>query len=350
MSETRFPVMLSTWSFGPVGNEPGMALMRSGAAALDGVIAGASAIEDDPHINSVGVGGLPDAEGRVSLDGCVMTDPNRCGSVACLRSYANPCQIARRVMEKTIHVMLVGDGAEAFAQREGFQTRELLTPHAKGEWEKWRADPRNLDRGQYRGWIPPLNVEEIALENTGKSVSTRGVRGGDGPGASHDTVSILAIDTHGQLAGSCSTSGMAFKVPGRVGDSPIIGHGLYVDQSAGGAAATGNGELVMGTCSSFLAVEKMRQGATPLQAVVEALDRILQRFEIGPDHQVAMIAMARPPRKGEVWGGWASAAIKPGFHHTVSDDRGTRVEDPLKVIQSGSAWIQGPTRGERITP
>lgn len=348
MSETRFPVMLSTWSFGPVGNEPGMAVMRSGGSALDGVIAGATAIEDDAHINSVGIGGLPDAEGRVSLDGCVMTDPDRCGSVACLRSYANPCQIARRVMEKTIHVMLVGTGAEEFAQREGFQTRELLTPHARGEWEKWRADPRTLDRDRYRGWIPPLNVEEIAIEKRGKGVSGSAVRGGDGPDASHDTVSILAIDTRGQLAGVCSTSGMAFKVPGRVGDSPIIGHGLYVDQSAGGAAATGNGELVMGTCASFLAVEKMRQGATPLEAIVEALTRITRRFEIGPDHQVAMIAMARPPKNGALWGGWASAAIKPGFHHTISDQLGNRVEDPLTVIQQDAEWIQGPLRGERV--
>ncbi len=338
--------MLSTWSFGPVGNVPAMAMLRSGASALDGVVACASAIEDDPHINSVGVGGLPDADGRVSLDGCVMTDPHRCGSVACVRSYPNPCQIARRVMDKTIHVMLVGEGAEQFAAREGFAPRELLTPHARNEWQKWSQDPRNLDRGKYRGWIPPLNVEEIARQqSSGGSV----VRGGDGPNASHDTVSILAIDAHNRLAGACSTSGMAFKVPGRVGDSPIIGHGLYVDQAAGGAAATGNGELVMGTCASFLAVERMRAGASPLDAVVEALARIVDRFPLGPDHQVAMIAMAAPPKPGKPWGGWASAAIKPGFHHTISDQNGTRVEDPVRVLQPGAAWMQGPTRGDRLT-
>jgi N4-(beta-N-acetylglucosaminyl)-L-asparaginase len=321
------PIMLSTWSFGPVGNVPATAAMQSGASALDAVVAAATAIENDPSINSVGVGGLPDAEGRVSLDGCVMTDPARCGSVACLRRFANPCAIARRVMEKTIHVMLVGEGAEAFAAREGFEPSELLTPHARAEWEKWRHDPRTLERGRYRGWIPPLNIEEIARDD--RSLS-------------HDTVSILAIDGRGELAGACSTSGMAFKIPGRVGDSPIIGHGLYVDSEVGGAAATGNGELVMGTCGSFLAVELMRRGAQPLEAIVECLTRITRRFDLGPDHQVAMIAMAARPRDGSEWKGWATAAIRPGFHHTISDASGTRVEAPHVVIEPDSTWHEGP--------
>lgn len=351
------PVILSTWSFGPIGNEPGMAILRAGGSALDAVIAAATAIEDDPTINSVGVGGLPDAEGRVTLDGCVMTNPNRCGSVACIRNYANPCAIARRVMEKTIHVMLVDQGAEAFAEREGFKRCELLTPHAKSEWQKWAADPKNLDRVRYQGWIPPLNVEEqnperkrgvsaasprpespkpeIPLAGAQGSVVRRPVRGGDGPQGSHDTVAVLAIDQHNQLAGACSTSGMAFKVPGRVGDSPIIGHGLYVDQEAGAAAATGNGELVMGTCGSFLAVELMRRGARPVDACIEALERVTKRFDLGRDHQVAMIAMAAPPLGGKQWGGWASAAIRPGFRHTITDAGGTRVEEPTRVLIRG---------------
>lgn len=320
------PTILTTWSFGPVGNEPAMAILNAGGSALDAAVAGATAVENDPTINSVGVGGLPDANGHVSLDGCVMTDPNRCGSVACIRHFANPCAIARSVMEKTIHIMLVGDGAEEFADREGYTRQELLTPHARAEWEKWSADPRNLDRTKYRGWIPPVNVEEIARKGG------TAVRSGDGPAGSHDTVSILVIDNHNQLAGVCSTSGMAFKLPGRIGDSPIIGHGLYVDQQAGAAAATGNGELVMGTCGSFLAVELMRQGASPLDAILECLRRITRRFELGPDHQVAMIAMAAPPREGKEWGGWASAAIRPGFRHTITDSGGTRVEEPTRVL------------------
>jgi len=334
------PIVLSTWSFGPVANEPAMRILRGGGAALDAVVAGATAVEDDPTIQSVGVGGLPDAEGRVSLDGCVMTDPNRCGSVACLRHHANPCEIARRVMEKTIHVMLAGEGADAFADREGFARRELLTAEAKAEWEKWAKDPKNLDRAKYQGWIPPQNVEEkarsqmanrtsqIANQDKAKGDADRGsrVQGGDGPRGSHDTVCVLARDSRGQLAGACSTSGMAFKVPGRVGDSPIIGHGLYVDQRGGAAAATGNGELVMGVCGSFLAVELMRGGARPLDAIVEVLKRICARFELGPDHQVAMIAMT--PR-----GEWGSGAIRPGFRHTITDERGTRVEEAQRVVR-----------------
>lgn len=338
------PVILSTWSFGPVGNVPAMVELQHGASALDAAVVCATAIEDDPGINSVGVGGLPDADGHVSLDACVMTDPSRCGSVAFIRRFANPAQIARRVMERTIHVMLVGEGAEQFALREGFTPRELLTDHARAEWERWQSDPRTIDRDKYKGWIPPLNVEEIARSGA------RARPAAPSPDAhlSHDTVSILAVDQHRRLAGVCTTSGMAFKVPGRVGDSPIIGHGLYVDQEAGGAAATGNGELVMGTCASFLAVERMRAGATPLEAIIEALSRIRRRFDIHPDHQVAMIAMAPAPTGDEPWRGWASAALKPGFHHTISDVRGTRVEDPLHVLMPAAGWVQGPTRTDRF--
>lgn len=312
------PLMLSTWSFGPVANAAGMAILgqptvgRLAGSALDAVVAAATAVEDDPSINSVGVGGIPDADGRVSLDGCVMTDPDRCGSVALLGNFPNPVAIARRVMERTIHVMLVGDGAEAFAVREGFARRELLTPAAAAEWQKWRMDPKAIDRDLYKGWIPPSNVEE---------------RTGVGEPYSHDTVSILARDRAGRLAGACSTSGMAFKVPGRVGDSPIIGHGLYVDQTAGAAAATGTGELIMGVCGSFLAVESMRQGGTPAQAIRGVLERIVRQWgpRLLPDHQVALIAMSPD-------GAWASAAIRPGFSHTISDDQGTRVEGAQTVL------------------
>lgn len=313
------PLVLSTWSFGPVANGPAMNALESGGSALDAVVAAATAVEDDPKVNSVGVGGLPDAGGGVSLDGCVMTDPDRCGSVCYLRNYANPVAIARAVMEKTIHVMLAGDGAEAFAQREGFLRRELLSEEAAAEWRTWRSHPGSLDREKYRGWLPPLNVEEIK-----DGVAARST-GGQHAEPSHDTVSILARDAGGKLAGACSTSGMAFKVPGRVGDSPIIGHGLYVDQRAGAAAATGTGELIMGVCGSFLAVELMRGGATPLEAILGVLNRIAERFALRPEHQVAMVAMGPG-------GGWASAALKPGFHHTISDERGTRVEPAQRVV------------------
>ncbi|MBL8763729.1 MAG: isoaspartyl peptidase/L-asparaginase [Phycisphaerae bacterium] len=305
------PLVLSTWSFGPVANAAGLRVLHAGGKALDAAEAAATAVENDPTIDSVGVGGLPDADGRVSLDGCIMTDPDRCGAVCCIRTYANPVAIARRVMERTIHVTLAGDGAEAFAAREGFAPAHLLTPAARSEWEKWRNDPRSIDRDHYRGWLPPVNIEEV---RTGRAREP-----------SHDTVSILVRDTAGALAGACSTSGMAFKVPGRVGDSPIIGHGLYVDQHAGAAAATGTGEIITGVCGSFLAVEEMRRGAGPLDAVLVVLRRIVERFRLLPEHQVALIAVTPS-------GAWASAALRPGFHHAISDTHGTRVEAAQRVL------------------
>lgn len=319
------PLILSTWSFGPIANKPGYDILARPGSSLDAVVAAATAVENDPSVNSVGVGGLPDASGRVSLDACVMVNPDRCGAVYYLRHHPNPAAIARQVMERTIHVSLAGDGADEFADRCGFARRELLTDAARHEWEKWAANPANLDREKYRGWIPPLNVEEQrgGLSSPSPVVTT----GGAFPEPSHDTVSILAIDSAGTLAGACSTSGMAFKVPGRVGDSPIIGHGLYVDQNNGrgaAAAATGNGELIMGVCGSFLAVEYMNQGRTPLEAIVGVLERIRARYKLVDDHQVALIAMNTNRE-------WASAALRPGFHHTITDGQGTRVEPALSV-------------------
>jgi N4-(beta-N-acetylglucosaminyl)-L-asparaginase len=316
--EAMHPLMLSTWSFGPVASAAGFPGLQNGGGALDAVVAGAGAVELDPTISSVGLGGIPDAEGQVSLDACVMTDPDRCGSVAFIRKYANAAAIARRVMERTVHVMLVGEGAEAFAAREGFRPQPLLTGEARAEWLKWSTDPATLDADRYHGWLPPANVEEEA--RNGRVGAAKKC----GEPYTHDTISILARDAAGKLAGACTTSGMAFKVPGRVGDSPIIGQGLYVDQRAGAAAATGTGELIMGVCGSFLAVELMRQGWSPQLAIVEVLRRIADRFKIRPEHQVAMIAMTPE-------GKWASAALRPGFSHTISDEDGTRVE-PAQVV------------------
>lgn len=308
--------MLITWSFGPVGANEGLPMLRADADALDAVIAAATAIENDPTIDSVGVGGLPDVDGSVTLDACVMTDPDRCGGVSFVRHYANVCQVARRVMEKTIHVLLSGDGAEAFAQREGFTPVNLLTDEAREVWEAWRRDPRTINRDKYRGWLPPVNIEE--LRGLGQLRAKP-----DEP--HHDTVGILAIDHMGRLAGACSTSGMAFKAPGRVGDSPIIGQGLYVDQRAGAATATGTGELIAGVCGSFLVVELMRRGAAPSVAVREVLERIADRFKLVEEHQVALCAMDRDGR-------WASGALRPGFKHTIADEGGVRVEEPAFVL------------------
>jgi N4-(beta-N-acetylglucosaminyl)-L-asparaginase len=310
------PRLLLTWSFGPTGAKAGFPILEAGGDSLEAVIAAATAIEDDPTIDSVGIGGLPDADGHVSLDGCVMTDPNRCGAVCFVRHYANVCQIARRVMDNTIHVTLSGEGAEAFAQREGFAPTRLLTDQAMEVYEQWRKDPSNIDRDKYKGWLPPINVEELA------GIDTARVRSGE---PLHDTVGILAQDCAGKLAGACSTSGMAFKVPGRVGDSPIIGQGLYVDQHAGAATATGTGELISGICGSYLVVEQMRQGRTPLQAIEEALRRLADRFALHAEHQVAFCAMG-------VDGSWATGALRPGFKHTIADEDGVRIEEPMMTL------------------
>lgn len=316
--------MLLTWSFGPVGARAGMPALNAGADPLDAAIEAATAIENDPAIDSVGVGGLPDANGDVSLDACVMTDPGRCAGVAAIKRFANPSKIARAVMERTIHCLLVGSDAEEFARLQGFPELTpgaMLTPEAKAVYDAWKNNPHAIDRDRYKGWLPPANVEELRA----KGVAARVARGGEKPEPPHDTVSILAQGADGRLAGVCTTSGMAFKAPGRVGDSPIIGQGLYVDQKAGAACATGTGELVAGICGSFLVVECMRRGASPLDAAIEALRRIADRYTLRDEHQVAFIAM-------NPQGEWASASLRRGFKHTVAEGDEVRVEEPMAVL------------------
>lgn len=315
---THSPIALSTWSFGHVANAAAMPILRSGGSALDAAVAGATAVELDPTVDSVGVGGLPDASGRVSLDACVMTNPDRCGSVCFLRDYPTAAQIARRVMDNTIHVMLAGDGASVFAASEGFtpDPNQLLTDQSRAAYAAWKIDhPTGQARaGLKAGYVPPMNVEERYKDALSAS-----------PDPSHDTVCVLTRDTQGQLAGVCTTSGLGFKIPGRVGDSPIIGHGLYVDQTAGAASCTGNGELVMGVCGSFLAVELMRQGRSPLDAALAVLQRIADRNTLHPSHQVAVIAM-------NPQGQWASASLRPGFSHCISTTDSTHTQPALKVL------------------
>lgn len=306
------PLLLSTWSFGVRAVEAARRSLEAGGGPLDAAVAGADAVERDPEVDSVGIGGLPDSSGRVSLDACVMTDPDRCGGVCAVREFACAAAIARRVMEVTPHILLAGAGADEFARSQGFAPACLLTDPARREWLRWRRDPASLTGDRYRGWIPPANVEE-----------RRGLRE-----PSHDTVCVLARGACGSLAGACTTSGMAFKLPGRVGDSPIIGHGLYVDQQAGAASATGTGELISGVCGSFLAVEEMRRGQSPAEAVRTVLERIASRYRLRPEHQVALIAIAAD-------GAWASGSLRPGFRHAVDDGGGVRLESPSLVLMPG---------------
>ncbi|MFM7259888.1 MAG: isoaspartyl peptidase/L-asparaginase, partial [bacterium] len=250
--------IVSTWSFGLRANEPAwkhllgpQAEARPGnIAALDAVEAACAYADAAADIDSVGYGGLPDASGRVSLDGCVMLSPARCGSVAGLRSHLHPVSVARRVMERTPHVMLVGPDADGFADAEGFAGQELLSPEAKAGWEKWKREGGIVDQSRDRALAPGLGFDPLRPVDRRHGTDGRLFGGGDTVQGSalpedearwrhHDTIGCLAIDSAGTLAGGCSTSGTPFKVPGRVGDSPIIGHGLYVDPAVGGATATG---------------------------------------------------------------------------------------------------------------
>ena len=283
--------MIATWqNTGATG--AAATVLGQGGAALDAVEAGARFVEADPQDMSVGYGGRPDRDGRVTLDACIMDHEGRAGSVTCLEHIMHPVSVARRVMEVTPHVMLTGSGALQFALEQGFQRADLLTPKARREWEAW------LEHQQYR---PEVNVER------------------------HDTIGLLALDPQGRLAGACTTSGMAFKMHGRVGDSPIIGAGLYVDGEAGAACATGLGEYVMTTLGSFLIVELMRQGRSPQEACREAIERLVKK--IHPDrhdpYQVGFIAL-NP--KGE----WGAYSVQPGFACTLQQ------EDTPQVIEAAS--------------
>ncbi|WP_426480325.1 isoaspartyl peptidase/L-asparaginase family protein [Chryseobacterium sp. R2ACT005] len=286
------PIVLSTWNFGLKANEEAWTILGKGGKALDAVEKGVRLVELDPKERSVGYGGRPDRDGRVTLDACIMNENYNIGSVACLEHVKNPISVARAVMEKTPHVMLVGDGALQFALSQGFKKENLLTPESEKEWKEW------LKTSQYK---PIANIEN------------------------HDTIGMIALDAQGNLSGACTTSGMAFKMHGRVGDSPIIGAGLFVDNEVGAATATGHGEEVIRTVGTHLVVELMRQGRNPQEACKEAVDRIVKiaqrRNKNLKDIQVGFIAINK---QGE----YGSYCIQDGFNFAVYDQKGNRLEKP----------------------
>ena len=270
------PIVISTWNHGIAANKVAMNLINNGGNALDAVEAGVRVIESDPEMMSVGYGGLPDREGHVTLDACIMDHKGNCGAVSYLQHIKNPISVARKVMEETPHVMLSGKGALDFALEKGFKMENLLTEKAENLWKEW------LITSQYK---PIVNIEN------------------------HDTIGLLAIDQNGNISGACTTSGMAWKLHGRVGDSPIIGAGMYVDNEVGGACATGVGELVMKTLGSFLIVELMRQGMNPQEACEEAVMRIVAKEEY-KDMQVGYLAIDKN-------GNYGAYAIHPGFNYAL---------------------------------
>lgn len=285
------PMVISTWTQ-PKAHQAAQAVLDRNGRALDIVEAGVRVPEADPADTSVGYGGLPDRDGRVTLDACIMDERGNAGSVTFLEHIMHPISVARAVMEKTPHVMLSGDGALTFALAQGFKKENLLTKESEAKWREW------LKTAQYK---PVINIER------------------------HDTIGMLAIDGQGNLSGACTTSGLAYKMHGRVGDSPILGAGLFVDNEIGGACATGLGELVMRTCGSFLVVELMRQGRTPQQACEEAALRIVKKQDY-KDVQVGFLAVNK---QGE----YGAYSIQPGFTYTLSQKGKTSVTNAKSYLK-----------------
>ncbi len=272
------PVVISTWNHGLAANEAAWKILATGGKAIDAVESGVRITESDPTGQSVGIGGRPDMTGEVTLDACIMNEHGDCGSVAYLKGIEHPISVARAVMEKTRHVMLVGDGAKEFALAQGFPEVNLLTEKSKKDWEEWKVSQRKV--------LPKINVEN------------------------HDTIGLLALDKNGDLSGACTTSGAAWKMKGRVGDSPIIGAGLYVDNEIGGATATGWGEAVIRAVGCFLVVELMRQGNSPQKACELAVQRVIDKNPDWREIQVGFIALNKS-------GEYGAYCIHAGFDYAV---------------------------------
>ncbi|MBK8922283.1 MAG: N(4)-(beta-N-acetylglucosaminyl)-L-asparaginase [Saprospirales bacterium] len=281
----NLPVVIATWD-NRRATAAAWDILSKGGRALDAVEAGARIPEADPKDTSVGYGGFPDRDGHVTLDACIMDEFGNAGSVNFLQHIMHPISVARRVMEKTPHVMLSGEGALQFALSEGFKKENLLTEEARKAWENWKI------KSEYK---PVINIER------------------------HDTIGIVAIDAQRRVAGACSTSGMAFKMHGRVGDSPIIGAGMYADNEVGAAAATGLGEMVLKTLGSFLIVEEMRRGKHPQKAAEEAIRRLARKYpQQSEKNQVGYIALDNRGRHG-------AFSLHPGFNYALFQQAANQV-------------------------
>lgn len=288
------PIVVSTWDFGIASNAEAWKILSTNGRALDAVEKGVQVPEGDPKETSVGLGGLPDREGKVTLDACIMDEHANCGAVVCLEHIVHPISVARKVMEDTPHVMLVGDGALQFAMAKGFKKEKLLTKESEAAWKEW------LKTSKYK---PIANIEN------------------------HDTIGMVAMDSNSNLSGGCTTSGMAYKMRGRVGDSPIIGAGLFVDNEIGAATSTGVGEEVIRIVGSHLVVELMRQGRSPQEACEIAVKRIVKNQpEKSIEIQVGFLAINK---NGE----YGAYALQKGFTFAVYSP-----EVPNKLFEAKSYY------------
>jgi len=281
----RNNIVISTWSHGIKANDEAWRILSEGGKSIDAVEAGVRVTEADITNRSVGIGGRPDRDGHVTLDACIMDENSRCGSVACLEGIKHPISVARAVMEKTPHVMLVGDGAKEFAVQQGFEKCKTPIKEVKKDWKAWKKENKDL-----------LKKPNINHEN-------------------HDTIGMLAMDEYGNMSGSCTTSGWAYKMHGRVGDSPIIGAGLFIDNEVGGACATGMGEAIIRIAGSHTVVELMRQGKTPQEACKIAVERIISKHTDLTGLQCGFLAM-------DMFGRVGSYSVYSGFNYAIQKEDG----------------------------
>jgi N4-(beta-N-acetylglucosaminyl)-L-asparaginase len=296
-SPAKGPVIISTWDFGKAVPITAYETLMKGGTVIDAVERAVMIPEADPKVTSVGYGGYPDRDGRITLDACIMNGNGDCGSVVCLEHIIHPVSVARLVMEKTQHVVLAGDGALQFALENGFRKENLLTPEAEAAYKEW------LKTSKYQ----PPKVNEH----------------------NHDTIGLLAMDGKGNMAGACTTSGMAWKVHGRVGDSPLIGAGLYVDSDVGGATSTGIGEAVIKVAGSFLIVELMRNGKSPQEACKIALERIVHKqpkYAERGDFLAGFVAMTKD---GEV----GAMSYRKGLQYSLHKDGVVSIVDAEYMVR-----------------
>ena len=285
------PVVISTWNMGVAANEEAWKILAAGGKSLDAVEAGVKISEADPAITSVGYGGTPDRDGHVTLDACIMDEKSRIGCVACIEHIMHPISVARLVMEKTPHVMLVGEGALQFALANGFKKQDLLTEQTRKAWEDW------VKNNEY---TPVIDFQN------------------------HDTIGMLAIDSSGDMSGACTTSGWGYKMHGRVGDSPIIGAGLFVDNEIGGATSTGLGEEVIRICGTHTVVEYMRHGHTPYEACKLTVERLIRKTPRKMDEvSVGFLALNK---NGE----YGAYAVRPGYEMAVKVENGKHELVPVE--------------------
>lgn len=289
-SSKKTPVVISTWNHGLAANTAAWEILQNGGNSLDAVEKGVMVTESDITNRSVGIGGMPDRDGHVTLDACIMDHDSRCGSVAFLEGIAHPISVARAVMERTQHVMLVGEGARKFALDHGFDRIKTPIPEVKAEWKKWKKE----NKDEYKK--PEINHEN------------------------HDTIGMLAMDANGNISGACTTSGWAYKMHGRVGDSPIIGAGLFIDSEVGGAVATGLGEAIIRIAGSHTVVELMRNGYSPQEACKEAVRRIILKHKDLSNLQCCFLALDKNGNVG-------SYSVYNGFNYALKDVQNEKMVD-----------------------